>query len=46
MLNYDTAQLLAPMMDTGSRYEGKVLTIISEFATKRLFVDISPAAEA
>ncbi|MGH2532885.1 MAG: DEAD/DEAH box helicase [Thermomicrobiales bacterium] len=46
MLSNDIAQLLAPMMDAGSRYEGVVESVSAEGYVKRLFISISPAPDA
>jgi hypothetical protein len=45
-LDNDIAQLLAPTMDAGSRYEGKVELVAPEALIKRLNVVISQAPEA
>lgn len=46
MLSNEIAQLLAPMMDAGSRYEGVVQSVSTEGFVKRLTVSISLVSEA
>lgn len=46
LLDNDVAQLLAPTMDAGSRYEGKVESVAPEAVIKRLYVVISPVLDA
>ncbi|MDQ3695972.1 MAG: hypothetical protein M3464_20485, partial [Chloroflexota bacterium] len=46
MLDNNVAQLLAPTMDAGSRYVGRVETLTYEARIQRLHVVISPARDA
>lgn len=45
MLNNEVAQLLAPMMDSGNRYEGTVQSLVSESLGKRLEITVSSAPD-